>query len=493
MRERESRIVKPMRGLVTGLVAAALIALSVWMLERGQAGLILSDISVGTTPATVYRQPGQAGPLVVIAHGFAGSRQLMRAYALTLAQSGYTVLAFDFEGHGRNPVPMSGDVDAIEGTTQRLVDETLRVVAAGRALPQVGPGVALLGHSMATDILARAAIADGGIDAVVGISMFSQAVTATEPARLLVISGQWEAMLRAAALDMVRLVDPAVAEGQTVAAGDVMRRAVVAPRVEHVGVLYSGTALREARDWLDATFGRHSTGPVVKPGLWILLLLAGIVALFRPLARMLPAGATRPAVPVGRFWAAVLIPSVAVPVAAVLTYRPFLPVLVADYLMIHLALFGAVQLAILRVWPLPRVVWVAAAALVVWGLAVFGLAIDRYAASFVPTVARLGIIAALLVGTVPFLLGDAVVAMGGWRRGVARLGFVASLIAAALMDLERLMFVLIILPVIVLFFLVLGPLGSWVARRSGAGAAGLGLGVILAWALGVSFPLFVAG
>jgi hypothetical protein len=482
--------------IAVGLLALGLVALSVFMLERGRAGLVITDLTVGTTPATLYQQPGSTGPLVVVAHGFAGSRQLMLAYSLTLAQSGYAVLAFDFEGHGRNPVPMSGDVSAIEGTTQRLVDETLRVLAAGRALPGIGPGVALLGHSMATDIIARAAIRDGAVDAVVGISMFSQAVTATEPQRLLVISGQWEGMLRAAALTMARLVDPDAAEGATVTSGDVTRRVVVAPFVEHVSVLYSGTALREARGWLDATFGRTSVGPVVMPGLWILLLLAGIVVLFRPLAALLPAEtAQRPAQPVSlrRFWVAVLVPAALVPVVAVTLYRPFLPVLVADYLMIHLALYGTLQLAILRVWPLPRVAWLAALALVVWGLAVFGLAIDRYAASFVPTLPRLGIIGALAVGTVPFMLADCKVAIGGWRRLVARLGFLASLVGAAFLDLDRLLFVLIILPVIGLFFLVLGPLGRWVARRSGAGAAGLGLGVILAWALGVSFPLFVAG
>ena len=479
--------------LVIGVLALGIVALSVFMLERGRVGLVITDLAVGTTPATLYQQPGSAGPLVVVAHGFAGSRQLMQAYSLTLAQSGYAVLAFDFVGHGRNPVPMSGDVDAIEGTTQRLVDQTLAVLAAGRDLPGVGPGVALLGHSMATDIIARAAIADGAVDAVVGISMFSNAVTADQPARLLVISGQWEGMLRAAALQMAQLVDPAAVEGITVTAGDVTRRAVVAPGVEHVGVLYSATGLREARDWLDATFGRESSGPLVTPGLWILALLAGIVVLFRPLAGLMPAGAASPEVPVRRFWVAVLLPAVLVPVVAVLVYRPFLPVLVADYLMIHLALYGAAQLAILRVWPLPRVVWIAALVLVVWGLAVFGFAIDRYAASFVPTVQRLGIIAALALGAVPFMLADSMVAVGGWRRLVARLTFVASLTAAAFMDLERLLFVLIILPVIVPFFLVLGPLGRWVARRSGAGAAGLGLGIILAWALGVSFPLFVSG
>jgi hypothetical protein len=474
------------------VLALGLVSLSVLNLERGRAGLVISDLTVGTTPATLYRQAGSAGPLVVVAHGFAGSRQLMLAYSLTLAQSGYAVLAFDFEGHGRNPVPMSGDVNAIEGTTRRLVDETLRVLQAGRDIAGVGPEVALLGHSMATDIIARAAIRDGAVKAVVGISMFSQAVTDTQPARLLVISGQWEGMLRAAALTMARLVDAAAVEGTTVTDGAVARRAVVAPGVEHVGVLYSKTGLREARDWLDATFGRTSSGPVVTPGLWILLLLAGIVVLFRPLAQSLPAGPLAPVVQVQRFWAAALLPVVIVPVVAVLAYQPFLPVLVADYLMIHVALYGALQLAILRVWPFPRVVWVAALALVVWGLAVFGFAIDRYAASFVPTVERLGIIAALAVGTVPFMLADCRVAVGGWRRLVARLGFLTSLVVAAFMDLDRLLFVLIILPVIGLFFVVLGPLGRWVARQSGEGAAGLGLGVILAWALGVSFPQFVA-
>lgn len=479
--------------LVVTTLALAVIALSVVMLQREQAGLQITDLAAGTTPATLYRQPGATGPLVVVAHGFAGSRQLMRAYSLTLARSGYTVLAFDFEGHGRNPVPMSGDVTAIDGTTRRLVDETLRVLAAGRAIPGVGPGVALLGHSMATDVIARAAIQDGAVDAVVGISMFSQAVTEDQPRHLLVVSGQLESRLREAALSMVRLVDPTAVEGETVTAGPVTRRAAVAPGVEHVGVLYSATALDEARAWLDARFGRQGTGPLVTPGLWILLLLAGIVVLFRPLASLLPAGPPGPAVSPRRYWAAVLLPAFVTPLLAGVLYRPFLPVLVADYLMLHMALFGVAQLAILRTWPLPRIVWAAALALVVWGLAVFGLALDRYAASFVPTPQRLGIVAILALGTVPFMLADAVVARGGWRRLFARLMFLASLTAAALLDPERLLFVLIILPVIVLFFLILGPLGRWVSQRSGPSAAGLGLGVILAWSIGVSFPLFVGG
>jgi alpha-beta hydrolase superfamily lysophospholipase len=73
------------------------------------------------------QEPGADGPLVVIAHGFAGSRQLMAAWQLTLAQAGYVTASFDFEGHGRNPVPMSGDVTSLDGTTQLLMDEIGRV------------------------------------------------------------------------------------------------------------------------------------------------------------------------------------------------------------------------------------------------------------------------------------------------------------------------------------------------------------------------------
>ena len=47
-----------------------------------------------------------------------------------------------------------------------------------------------------------------------------------------------------------------------------------------------------------------------------------------------------------------------------------------------------------------------------------------------------------------------------------------------------------IVPVILLFFLVFGTMGRVVSARAGAATPGLALGVILGWALGVSFPLF---
>jgi hypothetical protein len=64
---------------------------------------------------------------------------------------------------------------------------------------------------------------------------------------------------------------------------------------------------------------------------------------------------------------------------------------------------------------------------------------------------------------------------------------------AILLDTERLFFLAMIAPVILLFFLIYGLMGRWVAARAGALSAGLALGLVLAWALGVSFPLFSTG
>lgn len=489
---------------IIGLIALVAIGVSLFELERGRVGVEISDISIGTTPATLYEPARPNGPTNIIAHGFAGSRQLMRAYSLTLARSGYSVLAFDFQGHGRNPVPMSGDVDAIEGTTAQLVAETRRVIAAGRERAAFPGAVALLGHSMATDILVRAAeeerAAGSPVAAIVAISMFSGAITERHPAALLAISGEWEPGLRGVALEALRLLDPQAEEGETAIAPGVIRRAVVAPGVEHVGVLFSGTALREARDWINNAYDRVQTGPVVQPGLWILLLLGGTVVLFHPLTRVLQARDREPpAISGTRFWAAVLVPCLLVPFVAVQANISFLPVLVADYLALHLGMIGVIQLLILQAWRRAdtRPSFPAVLLLVFWGILVFGTAMDRYAAGFFPTQERGPIILALALGTVPFMVADSLLTQGGrgraWRRVVPRVAFFLSLGGAIALAPDRLLFLLFIFPVLVLFFVVHGSMGRWIGQRAGAGSAGVGLGLCLAWAIGVTFPLFSPG
>ena len=479
-------------------LVGALVALG--RLEGAREGVRISSLSVGTTPATLYRSGEATAPLVVVAHGFAGSTQLMQAFSLSLARAGYAVIAFDFEGHGRNPVPMSGDVTKVEGTTQRLVEETRRAIDAGLALPGSDGRVALLGHSMASDVVIRTAIADPRVEAVVAVSMFSEAVTATEPRRLLAISGAWEGFLRAAALDAARLVDPAAEEGQTVGSGEAARRTAVAPHVEHVGVLYAQTSLVEAQAWLDAAFGRDTPPAPARIGPALALLMASLVALAWPLAALLPDRAPAPRPVTTRAYAlALVLPAIVAPLLATRVETHLLPVLVADYLALHLALQGGLQILLLlragvRFGPLSPL---ALGALLLWGLAVFGLALDRYGANFWPIPERVAIIAALALGCVPYMAADALatIATGASasRRLAARAALLGSLALAVALDPERLFFLAIIFPVILLYFLVFGSMGRWVGLRAGATPVGIALGLILAWSLGVSFPMFAAG
>ncbi|MGJ5142284.1 alpha/beta hydrolase [Bradyrhizobium oligotrophicum] len=490
--------------LAAALAGLALCVAGLWRLEAERMGISITPLQAGSTPVTVYRRDGAAAsPVVVIAHGFAGSRQFMEAYALTLARAGYVAVSFDFEGHGRNPTPMSGDVTRIDGTTRKLMSEIGRVTDTALSLPGNDGRVALLGHSMASDIIVRQALADPRIRATVAISMFSEAVTPSAPRNLLIITGEWETALRRDALRNLRLADPAAREGDTVGdpADNGGRRAVVAPGVEHVSVLYSTTALREARDWLDRVFGRTSSGPVAATGGPIALLLAGIVLLAWPLAALLPKGdAPPPSIPPRQLAIATLVPAAVTPVVLRFVDTHFLPVLVADYLAVHLFVYGALSLSLLRMQGVRfgRVARLAALVLAAYGIFGFGGALDRYVASFMPIAARLPIIAAIAVGAVPCMLADSIANQGGhaalWRTVWIRTALLASLGGAVALDFRRLFFLLIIVPVIVLFFVVFGLIGGCVGRRTGSPMAeGIGLGLILAWSLGVSFPMFLPG
>ncbi|MFK7752160.1 MAG: alpha/beta hydrolase [Sedimentitalea sp.] len=477
-------------------LAYALILLSLVVLEHARWRIQITSDTIANTPVTRYALTEVDGPTVVIAHGFAGSQQMMQGFALPLARAGYDVFAFDFLGHGRHPAPMSGDVNSIDGTTKLLVRQTQQVLDA---VAPPGKPVALLGHSMATDILVRAAQGRSDIGPMVLVSAFSQAITAQTPQNLLLISGAWEPGLRGFGLRAAQMVSPDATEGTTVSRDDVTRRAIAAPFSEHVAVLHSRTARSEALIWLDRAFQRHSDVVILPTGWGLMGLLSGLVLLFPTLARRVPAAGaaisdtTGPELSWRKRLLICLAPAVIAPLIAVPLNPGFLPVLVADYLGLHLLIFGVLQLALLYHWRLlsPAVSWPMVALLLVWS-ALFGIALNRYGANFWPTPERLWIIAILCLGALPYMAADAhLTHRASWpARLVLRLSFLASLGIAVALDFQALFFLIMIAPVLVLFYLVFGSMGRATAHHNAPLGAGLALGLVLAWALGVSFPLF---
>lgn len=507
---------KPSLDALLAILAVLVIGLSLWHLHAATTGVAITRTIVGSTPVALYRPAGGvsgASPVVLIAHGFAGSQQLMQPFATTFARNGYTAVTFDFLGHGRNPLALTGSLTDARGATRALLDQTARIAAFAR---DQGDGrLAVLGHSMASDIVIRFAEADPHVAATVAVSMFSRAVTPTEPRNLLIIAGGWEKRLQDEALRAVGMTAaPAIAE-PGVTYGDfargTARRAAFSAGVEHIGVLFSPASMAAALTWLDASFGTVRSAPpdLDHRGPWILLLLAGLVVLARPLSRLLPVVSVQGAgAGLGwrAIWPALVIPALTTPLILRALPTHFLPILVGDYLSLHFGLYGLITLLCLR-WRCraerhtarASLLKLAAAALaiVAYSGLTLGWAIDRYVTSFVAVPARIPLILAMVIGTTCFFFSDEWLTRGVHAAPRAypatKAAFLLSLAIAVALDFERLFFLIIIVPVIVVFFIVFGAFSGWAYRRTRHPlAAGFANAVAFAWAIGVTFPLIAA-
>jgi pimeloyl-ACP methyl ester carboxylesterase len=517
--------------LAVALAATALIVVSLLQLEAASLGLRIETRQLGSIPVTSFDLQREAGaaprPVVVIAHGFAGSQQLMLPFALTLARAGYLVLTFDFPGHGRNRIPMAGGVADFAASTRALLGALDEVAMAARRWPGADGNVLLLGHSMASDIVVRRAMADEAVRASVVLSAYSPVVTAESPRNLLIVDGAWEpAMLHEEGLRIVGLAlgGAAAVEARTYgdfAAGSA-RRFVLADGVEHISILYSREALREALDW----FGR-SLGPAAPPagpsfldarGRWLALLYLGLVALAWPLASLLPRAtavvlpmrATGPAgrampLPLGwrGFWPVALLPALLTPLLLWQLPGGFLPILLGDYLMLHFALYGLLTAVGLwfakqRASPFPGVrplaLALATVAAAVYGVFAIGLPLDRYVTSFAPVGIRAVLVVAVFCGALPYFLADEWLVRGVSRvRGAyafTKLMFLLSLAFAIALNPERLFFLAIVVPAILVAFVIYGLFSRWLFRSIGhPWAAAIANAAAFAWLIAVTFPV----
>jgi len=494
--------------LAVAVLAVVAILAGLWQLEAATSGLVVAPGRVGVIPVTVFAQSAtEPAPVVVVAHGFAGSQQLMLPFAVTLARNGFRVVTFDFPGHGRNPAPLSGglaDDAARNAVLMRALDA---VVGFAHGLPG-GERMALLGHSMASDIVVGYARAHPDIQATVAVSLFSPSVTAASPRNLLVIAGALEpAMIRDEGLRIARMTAGLGAE-ERVTYGrfddGTARRSTLSGGVEHIGVLFSRQSLAEALDWLNQAFGQRGDGWVDTRGPWLGLLYLGLVALAWPLSALLPRVAAVP-LGAGLRWRSLLplavLPALLTPLILWRLPTDFLPSLLGDYLTVHYAVYGLLTAA--GLWLLRRPVggrvpagpFLAAAVLMAsYCILAIGLPIDRYVTSFLLPLGRVPIMLAVLVGTLLYSVADEWATRGPGRRwgayAATKACFVLSLVLAIALNPARLFFLVIIVPVILLFLIVYGLFSGWAYRRTRhplVGAAAVALA--FAWAIAATFPV----
>jgi hypothetical protein len=514
-------------------------------LESASAGLEVARSSVDEIPVTVFRPAAPSAatpaatlaaptglPVVVIAHGFAGSQQLMQAFATTLARNGIIAITFDFPGHGRHPRPLPGSLQEHDALLGSLLGALDRVVAYARVLPGADGRIALLGHSMASDLVVRQAEADPAIVATVGVSLVYGGASMIAPRNLLSIYGSIEpdgvqsfgrrlvagadAVVGEAATDEAAA---AVVPGRTYGRFDdgSARRFVLAAGAEHIGVLYHATSQRESLDWLVQAFAAGTPSApdgsafIDARGTAIAGLLAGLVMLAWPLSLLLrrlsgarehdwprPGSARhRPSIGTrsmfrdsadrlaGRDWLWVSVgPALATPLLLRLVPSHFLPILLGDYLLLHFALYGVLTAAG-AAWLVRRgrlelpppgqpsfAALAATLAVVAWSTLAIGIPVDRYVFNLWPAEGRGVLIVALLAGTLAWAMADEWLSRHPqaprFAYPMTKALFIASLVLAVLLDLSRLFFLIIIIPAILVMFVTYGLLSRWSFRATGS-------------------------
>lgn len=512
------------------LLAVAAIVVAVWQLERTGDGLDIRRQTLGGTPVTVFAPAGlaTAAPVVLIAHGFAGSQQLMQPLALTLARNGFVAITFDFPGHGRNSQPMRGGLADPNESLRTLLASMAKMGVFARELATARGGTgryAVLGHSMASDIVVRHAQSQAGVEASVGVSLFAPSIAADTPGdsprNLLVIAGALEPAVMAR--EALRVVGRVAGEGAALETtygrfeAGTARRAVLSPGVEHIGVLYSTHTLTEALAWLEAAFGRAAATPrfIDARGPWLGLLLAGVVALAWPLSCLLPRLQPRmagdaPAPATRRRWwgwrgqlPLTVLPALITPLLLWKLPSEVLPILLGDYLVLHFAVYGVLTLSGLWAlgWRPARPCGAQAAALLVamllasaYAVLAVGVPVDRYVFNLHPEAVRLPVVAALCLGTLPWFLADERLTRGPAAAPgayvVSKLLFLLSLVLAIALNPGRLFFLAIIVPAILLLFVIYGLFSRWVFRRTGHPAvAAVANALAFGGFMAVVFPL----
>jgi len=496
------------------LLALLLIIGALVNIYQANAGVEVTRTHIGPTPVTVFQaaEPSGSGPrpVVLIAHGFAGSQQLMQPFAVSFAKNGYLAVTFDYYGHGRNLEPLAGDVTDVEGATRFLLDQTRTVADYALSLSGASADMVLLGHSMASDIVVRYAKQDARVDATIAVSMFSPAVTAEQPENLLVIVGGLEGFLRDEALRALGLVTADPREGVTAGSfqNGSARRVAFADGVEHVGVLYSQESMQEAVAWTDQLYGRSGSGYSDSRGPALVALITGLGLLAWPLSKFLPRVSDPPqgaSLPWRKLLPAALLPAIGTPLLLWWFPADFMGVLVGGYLAVHFLVYGVLSAAC--VWWLKRPgpllpesrpacyrLLIASILASAYVAGLIALVLDTYVTSFAITMPRLPLVFLMLAGTLSYFLGDEWLNRGAnpARGGhlFSRFCFLLSLAIAVALSFEDLFFLLIIAAVIVIYFLVYGLFSRWIYRATGHPFVGaIANAVAYAWALAAVFPM----
>ncbi len=477
-------------------IAAVAVFLIIFSWQRTLAaedGLIVRDmVGEDGTPIRYLAPVGAANvPGVIIAHGFAGSRQLMFGFGYGLARVGYGVILPDFDGHGASRSALDREGQAL----QRNLSTAYDILAVQPEIDR--QRIAVLGHSMGSGAVMTAAIErPERYRATIAVSPTGAAVSPERPRNLLLMAGSLEPQFLANARDL--LEDAGGPNEQT---GSGKGRALIEiPNVEHITILFSRGSHQAALDWLNRTFDLAATEVTAdRRMVWFAVHLGGWLLLLVAAAPLLPPSPVLPFASRRRPWHWLGLPLGALSAAALFFVGGRLfeistlgGLLVGGALGLWFLALGVVWLALGTRPPRPMARDALGGMLVFAFLTVaFGMMADRVWLPWWLTPERLVRWPVVAAAALPWLLASALVQQGVSTKARAGWWLFQSVVIVAGLGLTvavspGLFFVVLLMPVFPLVLGILSITGAAVDRPWATAAGGA---LFFGWLLVAVFPL----
>lgn len=280
--------------LLLGLFGLLLLLLS-FQLTGLPSGLEQTRVVAQNVPIEfVYPAGSEVGagaesrPLVLIAHGFAGTPPIMRGFAYTIAKAGFVAASWYSDGHGANPNPMP------DGCCEAFISNARIVVAEAQKL---GLGdtsrIAILGHSLGSGVALTYGQAFPETQATIAVSPVKTSVTPELPHNLLLMAGSREPWFAANARDLLAQAGGTFGQASGNPSDGTARDMLIVPGVEHISILFAPFSHQAAADWLDQTFGAQP-GSAAYTDRRILGYALGILGAVLAALMLVPATASQP-------------------------------------------------------------------------------------------------------------------------------------------------------------------------------------------------------
>ena len=436
----------------------------------------------------IIKSTSPSKEFIIVGHGFAGSKEMMRQIAYDVTKAGSNAVLFDFIGHGSNQQKLVNEPTEITGTTQQLVTQLSNII--NLIYEKFGDEIkiSLIGHSMASDIVVRAS-ADKRVKSVVAISPYSTGITQDFPKDLLLISGQFENHLRSHALQMVKTFEPEAKENTEYTNGKIRRKASFIENTGHVSVIYAPQTTKIIIDWLKL---ENYDRPIWKNQIaWVLI---GITFIVIGMSRF-NTNLLNETISILNNKKALISVSLAtaISLSSGLIEINFLPIYGFERIAIYFGLVGLFaylfsfnyQITSLRI---DLLYWLR----LVMCFVILCFLINRYIGSFSLSDNRTtGFITLILPITLFSLVIEKLIASSSnWiailLRGMPIIGF--SMLLILFPEQYGLMFTTVL--IYILYFIVFGYIGRHQRKKIGHAKVGLAHGIFLSFAFAATNPIF---